>query len=154
MTKFYSKQTNGFYDLAVHKKIPCDAVEIDDDYYYSLVFGELAEERLLICGYITTDETGMPVNGFCDNKISNICDAIDAHVSRVIKTANVTGEPADYDSIGELALYVNSNNNTYRMEAQTLTTFVESCYAIQSDIKNGVVTFDSVDAAIAALPIV
>lgn len=81
-------------------------------------------------------------------------NAIDAHILHVIKTANMIGEPADYDSLGELALYVNSNNNTYRIEAQTLITFVESCHKIQADIVSGVLAFDSVDDAIAALPTV
>ena len=81
-------------------------------------------------------------------------NAIDAHIYTTIKTANIIGEPANYDNLGELALYINSNNANYRMEAQTLIAFVEECHKIQDDIKNGMVTFDSIDAAIAALPTV
>ena len=78
--------------------------------------------------------------------------AIDAHISQVIKEAVIIGEPANYDSVGEIGVYVHSINNDYRIEAQTLIVFVEKCHEIQSKIKNGAIAFDSVDDAIAALP--
>ena len=81
-------------------------------------------------------------------------DAIDVHISHVIKTANIIGEPANYDSIGELVGYRDSNNENYRSEALILWGFVESCHKIQADIVSGVLAFDSVDDAIAALPTV
>lgn len=81
-------------------------------------------------------------------------NAIDARISHVIKTANIIGEPANYDSIGELVGYRDSNNENYRSEALILWGFVESCHKIQADIVSGVLAFDSVDDAIAALPTV
>ena len=86
------------------------------------------------------------------NLIGEQVIAIDSHILQIIKTANIIGEPANYDSIGELVMYIHSNNDAYRVEAQTLIAFVEQCHAIQADIVSGVLVFDSVDDAIAALP--
>lgn len=40
MTKFYSKNVNGFYDDKIHKSIPDDCVEISDEDYKILFISQ------------------------------------------------------------------------------------------------------------------
>lgn len=82
------------------------------------------------------------------------CAMIDKYIAYTIKNAVVasTGEVADYDSFGEMAMYAIGDNDTYAVEARTLTRLAMSCHAIQADIKNGVLVYDNVADCIAALP--
>lgn len=53
---FYSKKTGGFYDLKIHgDAIPSDAVEITDEYHFSLI------ESQSNGGIIAANELGFPV---------------------------------------------------------------------------------------------
>jgi len=72
--------------------------------------------------------------------------AIDAHIASCIKSNGW-----DYDSLGEIAAYA-LLSDTYKVEARAIWDWVESCHAIQTDIKNGVKKYDSVEMALKALP--
>lgn len=52
--RLYSKSAGGFYDTAIHKNIPSDAVEVSDEDYQSLLFGQSAGQS------IAGDELGHP----------------------------------------------------------------------------------------------
>ncbi len=52
---FYSKATGGFYDRAIHSKIPADAVEITADEHAALLLGQSRGQ------VISGDEFGRPV---------------------------------------------------------------------------------------------
>lgn len=53
---FYSKSTNGFYDIEIHgNNIPTDAVEITQELYQALFEGQATGK------IITGDETGNPI---------------------------------------------------------------------------------------------
>jgi hypothetical protein len=53
---FYSKSTNGFYDLSIHgNRMPIDAVEITDEVYVNLLNGQSSGKN------ITSDESGHPI---------------------------------------------------------------------------------------------
>ena len=73
--------------------------------------------------------------------------AIDAHIA-----VNIKSNGYDYDNIGELAAYMFSNIDNYRVEARAIFDWVEKCQLIQTKIKTGELKFDSVDDAIATLP--
>lgn len=72
--------------------------------------------------------------------------AIDAHIAQCIKSNGW-----DYDNIGEIAAYA-MLSETYKVEARAIWAWVEECHAIQTNIKNGVVKYDSVGDALDALP--
>ena len=73
--------------------------------------------------------------------------AIDAHIAQCIKSNGW-----DYDNIGEIAAYA-LLSEAYKVEARAVWAWVEACHAKQSDIKNGVVKYDSVGDALDALPV-
>lgn len=74
-------------------------------------------------------------------------NAIDAYISKCIKKNGF-----DYDNLGELAAYMQSNIDNYRIEALAIWQWVEKCHVVQSDIRIGAVKYDSVEEALAALP--
>ena len=51
----YSKENNGFYDKDINSTIPDDCIEIDHDYYLSLLEGQAKGLK------IQTDKKGYPV---------------------------------------------------------------------------------------------
>lgn len=53
--KYFSASTGGFYDPNDHSAIPADAIEIDDERYESLIFGQ----NQWLC--IAADSSGEPV---------------------------------------------------------------------------------------------
>ena len=152
MKIFYSKTTRGFY-CEHNTSIPDDAVEIAIDYWQ-----DLRDKESTGLYEIVANAQGYPIvvqrTITSSELIEQQYTAIDSHILQVIKTANIIGEPANYDNVGELGMYIHSTNDNYRVEAQTLIAFVEQCHAIQADIISGVLMFDSVDDAIAALPTV
>lgn len=52
---YFSKTTNGFYDPAINRKIPKDAIEISIEEHRALLFGQ-AKGRA-----ISSDENGRPI---------------------------------------------------------------------------------------------
>jgi hypothetical protein len=56
MTKFFSAQTGGFYDLGIHgNNMPADAVEITDTLHTELLYGQSNGK------VIAPDKDGMPI---------------------------------------------------------------------------------------------
>jgi hypothetical protein len=72
--------------------------------------------------------------------------AIDTHIAQCIKSNGW-----DYDNLGEVAAYALLSEE-YKNEAKAIWEWVEECHSVQSDIKNGVKKYDSVEAALKALP--
>ena len=79
--------------------------------------------------------------------IDEQCSAIDAHINKTIKKF------ADFDNITDVSLCLNSTIDRWVIEAKQALVWIEQCYIFQEKIKNGLLVFESVDYAIAALPI-
>ena len=151
---FYCAKNNGFYiDKAHYTKagfLDSDVVQITQKEHQFL----LAEQTNGLV--IASNDAGYPIaieyilTG--DELIQAQYDAIENHISVTLKTANIIGEPADYDGISDLVGYRTSNNDQYRIEANTLWNWAEVCHERQYQIKHGVIKYDSVDDAIASLP--
>lgn len=141
----FSKNTGGFYPENIdYPNLPDDLVFVSDDDYCALLNN--TDENF----EITADKNGYPI--LSERVIENVhlvemqYIAIDAHISQCIKSNGW-----DYDNLGELIGYAILSKE-FKNEANAIWEWVESCQAIQTDIKKGVVKYDSVEAAISALP--
>lgn len=80
------------------------------------------------------------------DKIAEQYAAIDAHISKTIKQM-----PYDYDSPAEIPLWIDDVD--YGLEARSIGAWCRECHKIQARIAAGELVFDSVEQAIAALPV-
>lgn len=136
--KFYDKITNGFYEEDDGTR-----VEITDEHHAELLYALRNSDSL------GSDDNGYPVViPHAPSTIEQIANsaytAIDNHISEKIKTK-------DYDQLAEVNLA--ATKGEYQIEALAIQDWILKVWTIQDSIKSGAVSFNTIDDAIAALPV-
>jgi hypothetical protein len=138
----YSAATNGFY-CEHNSFVPKDAVEISEDLH-----AELLEQSSK--GFeITSDKSCYPIaveiQQTQDQKAVSQYQAIDDYVTQCITSRG-------YDHLTEVNLAA-AKSEEFKIEALAIQNWVMTVWIIQDAIKSSVLDFDSIDDAIAALPV-
>lgn len=113
---FYSAQTAGFYDPAIHgANIPTDAVEITREQHAALIAGQSAGQ------IIASDADGRPAlqdppAPTAEHLLASYTSAIEAHVDGVAGSR-------DYSGAVSLASYIASTNAIWAAEAQAFVAW-------------------------------
>jgi hypothetical protein len=112
---FYSKSTNGFYDPAINKNIPQDAVKITREAHIQLLAEQSNGKK------IESDEKGHPI---ALNESTGELN-FDAIVQEMLEKA---AKSWGYDSLLSAISYINSTNKKYKSEAKSLISWRDSCW--------------------------
>jgi hypothetical protein len=119
---FYSAQTAGFYDPAIHgDNIPTDAVQITAEQHAELIAGQSAGQ------IIAPDADGRPVlvdppAPTPEQVLATYTAAIEAHVEDVARSRQ-------YTSAVSAASYVVSTNAAWAAEAQAFVAWRDSVWS-------------------------
>lgn len=140
MTIFYAASTNGFYDSAINKEIPTDAVEISVDKWQSLLAAQ-GNGKI-----IKSDKNGYPIAvDFVAPVTNDSCN--DAAKNFLNSGAKSWG----YDSILSAVSYVTSTIPQYKAEGQALSDWRDAVWFKTYTIEAGKLP-KTIDAFLALLP--
>lgn len=146
---FYSAQTGGFYDRAIHgDNIPADAVEITTEEHAALLEGQ-SQGKL-----IQADINGRPVLAdppppTPDQIIAGMTSAVQSHLDAKARERN-------YDGILSLCTYATSVIPKFAAEGQAGVEWRDAvwakCYEILADVQAGTRPTPTAEQLIAELP--
>lgn len=146
---FYSKQTCGFYDAAIHgAAIPVDAVEITTEEHAALLAGQ-GQGKLIVADGDGRPLLQDPPPPTPEQIIAAYTAAVQAHLDAFAQTRN-------YDGVLSAATYATSAvpkfqaEGQYAVEARDATWAM--CYAILADVQGGQRAMPSQAELIAELP--
>lgn len=146
---FYSSQTGGFYDEAIHgENIPADAVEITAEEHAALIDGQSSGK------IITADENGVPV--LSDPPPPTTEQVIASYTAAVQKHLDDTAKQRGYDGILSACTYATSTNEKFQAEGQAAVVWRDAvwstCYATLAAVESGAAVMPTIDELMAVLP--
>lgn len=147
--RYYSKQTGGFYDSAIHgDNIPADAVEITAELHAVLLAGQSAGKR------IVADADGLPV--LADPPTPTAAQIVASYTAAIQKRLDDFAGPRNYDGILSAATYATSTvpkfaaEGQYAVEARDATW--AKCYEVMAAVEAGARSMPSLEELLAELP--
>lgn len=146
---FYSKETGGFYDLAIHAAIPPDAVEITQDEHTALLAAQSAGKR------ITADAIGRPVA--VDPPPPTSEQIISLYTGSVQQRLDTFARTRNYDGILSAATYATSQVPKFKAEGQYAVEARDAtwakCYEVLAAVEAGSRPMPTLDELLAQLPV-
>lgn len=147
---FYSKNTGGFYDTAIHgNNIPADAVGITTEEHTTLLEGQ-AQGKV-----ISADNNGKPIlkdppKPTAEEIIASFAAGVQKHLDDFARTRN-------YDGILSAATYATSQVPKFKAEGQYAveardTTWAK-CYEVLASVESGSRPMPTLEELIAELPV-
>jgi len=146
---FYSKQTGGFYDSAIHgDSIPADAVEISAEAHQALIEGQSSGKR------IVADADGFPVlqsppPPTPEQIIAQYTAGVQQHLDIFARTRN-------YDNILSASSYATSKVSKFAAEGQYAVEARDAtwaaAYELLAEVEAGTRPMPTLEEVIAALP--
>lgn len=130
---YFSAQTVGFYDAAIHENIPQDAVEISTEEHAALLAGQVAGQR------ISADPEGRPIlvappPPTAEQMQASFTSAIQARLDAWARTRN-------YDGILSACSYAASSVPKFQAEGQRAVDLRDQTWAagyeVLADVMNG-----------------
>lgn len=147
---FYSKQTGGFYDAAIHgDAIPSDAVEITTEEHAALIEGQ-SQGKL-----IQADANGRPIlvdppPPTAEQIIAQYTAGVQQHLDTFARTRN-------YDGLLSAATYATSQVPKFKTEGQYAVEARDAtwakCYEILAEVEAGSRPMPTLDELLAELPV-
>ena len=120
---FYSKSTNGFYDVEVHgTKIPKDCVEISTATWQALMDGQ---GKGMV---IQSDKSGYPIAVDYESIPVSDEDLIKRFNLATQDRLDTAARDWGYDSLISAASYVNSTNSQFKSEAEVLIAWRDATW--------------------------
>lgn len=147
---FYSKQTGGFYDTAIHgDNIPADVVEITREDHVVLMAGQAQGKRII------PDDTGFPV--LADPPPPTPEQIIAQYTAGVQQHLDTFARTRSYDDILSAATYATSQVPKFKTEGQYAVEARDAtwakCYEILAAVEAGSRPMPTLDELLAELPV-
>lgn len=143
MTIYYSQTTNGFYDSSINSDIPSDSVEISVEKHQELLTDQSNGK------IITSDKKGNPIA--IDPPAPTREQTIVIYNRAVQNNLDFVAKSWGYDSMIAAVSYANSTNSQYKVEAEALISWRDSCWSMAYEIEAGKLP-SSAEAFMALLP--